>query len=451
MINGRPMPDEAPTSKPMSAIEAENASDLTRWEPDSELDTREIKHYTLDVDQADQPNSKGSIENKTSNKKNANIKTAGKSESNVRMSLPQIKDNAIKDSYFRDLLRTIENNTASTPTDSDLFMNHRAGIVDPPKAEGGKFARIDETNERNKQLSSDINNLDLFRNYFKALSPDDPLFKNGHLSKTENDGQVFFDITPERKKIKGIVNPVRHAQLSGDLIIRRLKSEFPDATTRSGGDLNSYNKNYNKALADARIKNQEAIDSTPKSRTIQLVQTNNPPGATIPRYNVPAIDMTLEQQANAINRQHHVRFNGDPELYLVSPKRLGQDAKKVNHDIGTGDSLVHPPGKLNISGTRQSWELGKTMHEKSKALDPNTPNESVTWETMDGQTHTKNLLKMTRDDTNEFVEHYNRKVSPKTRFGQNIEGYTQIFGLGGAAAGAALMAPPDTRRAPERY
>ena len=258
-------------------------------------------------------------------------------------------------------------------------------------------------------------------------------------------------LLPNEKKNKNIVNPVRNAQLSGDLIIRRLKSEFPDATTRSGGDLNSYNENYNRAVADARIKNQEAIDSTPKSRTIQLVQTNNPPGATIPRWNVPAINMTGEQQATAINRQHHVRFNGDPELYLVSPKRLAPGAKKVNHDIGTGDSLVHPPGTLNISGTRQSWGLGKTMHEKSKALDPKTPNESVTWETMDGQTHTKHLLKMTRADTNEFVEHYNRKVGPKTRFGQNIEGFTQIFGLGGAAAGAALMAPPDTRRAPERY
>ena len=91
------------------------------------------------------------------------------------------------------------------------------------------------------------------------------------------------------------------------------------------------------------------------------------------------------------------------------------------------------------------------MHEKSKALDPNTPKESVTWETMDGQTHTKHLLKMTRDDTNEFVEHYNRKVSPTTVSGEKIRGFTQIFGLGGAAAGAALMAPPDTRRAPERY
>ena len=35
--------------------------------------------------------------------------------------------------------------------------------------------------------------------------------------------------------------------------------------------------------------------------------------------------------------------------------------------MGTGDSPVHPPGELNISGTRKSWELGKMMHEKMKA------------------------------------------------------------------------------------
>ena len=168
-----------------------------------ENDISGVNAYTLDPDRAESNLNKGETEVSTdrrTGKKNTNIKTAGKSESTVRMSLAQIKDLAPKDSYFREFLGTIKDNTASNPEHSNLFMDHRAGIVDPPKAEGGKFARIDETNERNKQLSSDINNLDLFRNYFKALSPDDPLFKNGHLSKTENDGQVFFEITPERKK-----------------------------------------------------------------------------------------------------------------------------------------------------------------------------------------------------------------------------------------------------------
>ena len=368
------------------------------------------------------------------------------------MSLAQIEELAHRDSYYRDVRDKITAGTYSTPVKQKLFKDHVGRVIAPPRDEGGNFVFAAETMARNKALLSDINNVDLFRNYFKALSPEHPLLKGGVLKKTEANGKVFFELNPERTRDPK--NTERDAQSSGNLIIQELKRNFPNAKTGYGGDLDSYNQGINAAKADANRRAAEEIATTPKSRTIQVVQNTNPEGATIDRYPIARGDMTQEEIATSINRQNFVRLNGDDTLYLVSPKRLRAGAnpsKAVNHDMGTGDSPVHPPGELNISGTRKSWELGKMMHEKSKALDPNTPKESVTWETMDGQTHTKHLLKMTRDDTNEFVEHYNRKVSPTTVSGEKIRGFTQIFGLGGAAAGASLMAPPDTRRAPERY
>jgi len=383
---------------------------------------------------------------------NSNIIKAGESIAKVDMSLPQIEELAHRDSYYRDVLDKIKAGIFGTPVKQNLFKDHVGRVIAPPRDEGGKFKFDVENKARNKALSSDINNVDLFRNYFKALSPEHPLFKDGVLKKTEANGKVFFELNPERTR--DAKNTGRDAQSSGNLIIQELKRNFPNAKTGYGGDLDSYNQGINAAKADANRRAKEEIETTPLSRTIQLIQNNNPEGATIDRYPIPRKDMTQEEIATSINRQNFVRLNGDPTLYRVSPKKLiaGANASKaVNHDMGTGDSLVHPPGALNISGKRKSWELGKMMHDKSKAMDPNTPKESVTWETMDGETHTKHLEKITRNDTNEFVEYYNSKNKPYTRSGEKIQGFTQIFGLGGAAAGAALMAPPDTRRAPERY
>jgi len=383
--------------------------------------------------------------------KNPNFKNTG-STAKVDMSLQQIEDLAHRNSYYRDVSDEINAGSFGTPVKQKLFTDHVGRVIAHPRDAGGRFKFDVENKARNKALLSDINNIDLFRNYFKALSPEHPLFKDDVLLKTEANGKVFFELNPERKRKR--LNPERDAQLSGNLIIRELKRNFPNAKTGYGGDLDSYNQGINAAKVDASRKAKEEIATTPVSRTIQLIQNNNPEGATIDRYPIPRNDMTQEEIATSINRQNFVRLNGDPTLYRVSPKKLitGANASKaVNHDTGTGDSLVHPPGKLNISGKRKSWELGKMMHDKSKAMDPNTPKDSVTWETMDGQTHTKHLEKMTRNDTNEFVEYYNSKNKPYTGSGEKIQGYTQIFGLGGAAAGAALMAPPDTRRAPERY